>query len=231
MSEHQDAWDASGPEAQPGLPRIGEPAPHFAARTTHGPRTLEDYRGEWLILFSHPADFTPVCTSEFVALERARPDFEGRGCKLLALSADSVFSHLAWIRSIREAFGVSVGFPIVEDMSMGIARAYGMVHPRAGDTSTIRAVFFIDPHGIVRAITYYPMTVGRSIPEMLRCLAALQTAEKGGVSVPADWQLGDDVLAPPPVSADEMDRLAEAPGNRDWYFRTVRMRNGEIKGT
>jgi peroxiredoxin (alkyl hydroperoxide reductase subunit C) len=213
----------------PGLPRIGEPAPEFTARSTHGPCSLSDYRGRWLLFLSHPADFTPVCTSEFVALARAADAFAGRGCDLLALSADSVFAHLAWLRSIREAFGVDVGFPIVEDPSMAIARAYGMIHPQAGDTATIRASFAIDPEGIVQALVYYPMQVGRSVPELLRLLDALQAARRGGLSTPADWQPGQPALASPARTVQDADRAAAQPDAPAWYYRPVTPRDDDEK--
>src|ERR1700761_5458954 len=169
MAENQTA-----DEAPPEPVVIGSRASAFSARTTMGNRRLEDYRGRWLLLFSHPADFTPVCTSEFIAFARAQPAFQALGCDLLALSVDSLFSHLAWVRSIRDRFGIEIPFPIAEDGAMVIAGAYGMVHPADTDTSTVRASFLIDPTGIVRLITYYPMANGRNVDELLRALAALQ---------------------------------------------------------
>ena len=152
----EDVWKTS-------LPRLNEAAPDFSARTTQGPRKLADYRGQWLILFSHPADFTPVCTSEIVAFSRAYPRFKALGCELLGLSVDSTFSHVAWLRSIRDNFGVEVPFPIVEDQSMRVAHDYGMIQHGASDTSAVRAAFFIDPALKVRAMVYYPMSNGRSV--------------------------------------------------------------------
>src|SRR4051812_17422070 len=156
-----------------GPPLLHDPAPNFQARTTMGDRSLADYRGRWLLLFSHPADFTPVCTSEFIAFSRAADRFEELGCGLLALSIDSLFSHFAWIRSIHAQFGVKVPFPIVEDPSMAVARAYGMIAPNAPYASKLRAAYVIDPEGIIRAISWYPMTTGRNIEELLRLIAAL----------------------------------------------------------
>jgi peroxiredoxin (alkyl hydroperoxide reductase subunit C) len=222
-----DSLEPNAGDTDAGLPRIGDPAPEFTARTTHGPRSLSDYRGRWLLFVSHPADFTPVCTSEFVALARAADAFAARGCDLLALSADSVFAHLAWLRSIREAFGVEIGFPIVEDPSMAIARAYGMIHPQAGDTATIRASFVIDPEGIVQALVYYPMQVGRSVPELLRLLDALQAARRDGVSTPADWQPGETALASPARTVQEADRAAAQPDAPAWYYRPLATRDDE----
>jgi peroxiredoxin 2/4 len=163
-------------EHQASLPRLNEPAPDFEARTTHGLRRLEDYAGRWLVLFSHPADFTPVCTSEFLAFSRSYDEFQHEECDLLGLSVDSTYAHIAWLRAIREKFATEVPFPVIEDISMRVAEAYGMVHPRASDTSTVRATFVIDPDGMLRAMIYYPMSVGRSIDEILRLVRALRTA-------------------------------------------------------
>lgn len=200
------------------LPRIGEPAVPFHVRTTLGERSLEGYRGRWLLLFSHPADFTPVCTSEFIALARAYDRFQALGCDLLGLSVDSLFAHLAWVRSIRDAFGVEIPFPIAEDLSMAIASAYGMIHPADTNTATVRASFLIDPAGIVRLLAYYPMTTGRSPEEMLRALAALQETDASGLSTPAGWQPGQDGVLPPPVTLAEADDRAAA-GASAWYYR------------
>lgn len=204
-----------------GPPLLHDPAPEFRARTTMGERALSDYRGKWLLLFSHPADFTPVCTSEFVALAQAAPRFRALECELLALSVDSLFSHLAWVRSIREQFGVEIPFPIIEDPSMAIARAYGMIAPRASDAAMVRAVFAIDPEGVIRAITWYPMTTGRNVEELLRLVAALQTTDAHDVSTPEGWQPGQDVILPPPLTAEEAYQRHEA--GADWYYRTGRL--------
>lgn len=199
-----------------GPPLLHDPAPEFRARTTMGERTLSGYRGKWLLLFSHPADFTPVCTSEFVAFARAADRFRALGCELLALSVDSLFSHLAWVRSIREQFKVEVLFPIIEDPSMAIAYAYGMIPPRAPDAAIVRATFVIDPDGIIRAITWYPMTTGRNVEELLRLIAALQTTDAHDVATPEGWHPGQDVILPPPLTAKEALQRNEP----DWYFRT-----------
>lgn len=200
------------------LPLIGELAPDFQARSTTGPLTLSDYRGRWLLLLSHPADFTPVCTSEFVALAKSAERFKRLGCDLVALSVDSLFAHIAWVLAIEEKFGVTVDFPIVEDVSLVISRAFGMVHPGAATTATIRAVFVIDPEGVIQAIQYYPMAVGRSVDELLRLVAALQAAAGSECSVPADWREGDPVLAPPPVGVDEARLRKVRADSRDWYY-------------
>jgi peroxiredoxin (alkyl hydroperoxide reductase subunit C) len=176
--------------------RIGDAAPVFSARSTKGQIQLSDYRGRWLVLFSHPADFTPVCTSEFIALARLAPQFEALDVALIGLSVDSLFSHLGWLRAIRGAFDVEVPFPVVEDTSLVISRAYGMLDETAQDSSTVRASYFIDPEGIVRAILWYPMSVGRSAREMLRLAAALRRAEAGDAVTPEGWQPSDPVLRP-----------------------------------
>jgi len=201
------------------IPRINEPAPDFSARTTQGPRSLQDYRGKWLILFSHPADFTPVCTTEFLAFAAAHGRFQKLGCELLGLSIDSTYSHLAWIRNIKEKFGVVIPFPIIDDLSMRVAHDYGMIQSGASDTSTVRATFFIDPEGKVRAMIYYPMTNGRSVEEFLRLLEALQTSDRHGVATPEGWCPGQKVMVPPPATAKDADARADAGYDyTDWYF-------------
>lgn len=201
------------------MPRMNEPAPAFEAPTTHGVKKLEDYRGKWLILFSHPADFTPVCTTEFMAFARAHEEFQALNTELLGLSIDSHYSHVAWVRNIKEKFGVDIPFPIIADLSMEVARAYGMIQPGASDTSAVRATFVIDPDGILRAMVYYPMTNGRSIPEFVRLVTALQTSDANKVATPEGWQPGDKVIVPPPASVDDAEaRMDEGYECTDWYF-------------
>lgn len=201
------------------MPRINEPAPDFTARTTHGVKKLADYKGKWLVLFSHPADFTPVCTTEFMAFARHHAEFQAMNCELLGLSIDSYYSHIAWIKNIKEKFDVEIPFPIIEDLSMKVARAYGMIHPGAADTSAVRATFVIDPEGIMRAMVYYPMTNGRSIDEFVRLVAALQTSDANGVATPEAWQPGDKVIVPPPADMDAVAaRMKEGYECTDWYF-------------
>ncbi len=202
-----------------GMPRINEPAPEFEAKTTHGVKRLSDYRGKWLVLFSHPADFTPVCTTEFMAFAKAYPQFQALKTELLGLSIDSNYAHVAWVRNIKEKFGVEIPFPIIEDLSMKVANAYGMIQPGASDTSAVRATFIIDPKGVLRAMVYYPMSNGRSIPEFVRLVTALQASDQHGVATPEGWQPGDKVIVPPPGSVQDAEaRLEEGHECVDWYF-------------
>ena len=206
---------------QSSFPRLNEPAPAFSVKTTHGDRTLDHYKGKWLILFSHPADFTPVCTTEFIGFAKAAPQFTEMGCELLGLSIDSLFSHLAWVRNIKEKFGVTIPFPIIEDIKMEVARAYGMVHPGAADTQAVRATFFIDPKGILRAMVYYPMSNGRSIDEFVRLLKAMQTSDANGVATPENWHPGQPVIVPPPKTTEAAEnRASEGYDTVDWYYST-----------
>lgn len=202
-----------------GMPRINAPAPHFAAKTTFGDRTLADYGGRWLVLFSHPADFTPVCTTEFIAFAKAADKFKAANCELLGLSIDSIYSHLAWVGNIKEKFGVEIPFPIIEDLSMTVAKAYGMIHPGASDTSAVRATFIIDPEGILRAMVYYPMTNGRSVAEIFRLVQGLQTSLGNGVATPEAWQPGDKVIVGAPTTVAQVAaRMSEGLETVDWYF-------------
>jgi peroxiredoxin (alkyl hydroperoxide reductase subunit C) len=203
----------------PVFPQLNKPAPDFDAKTTHGPKKLADYKGRWLILFSHPADFTPVCTTEFMAFAKAHPEFQRHNCDLLGLSIDSNYAHIAWVRNIKEKFDVDIPFPIIEDLSMKVANAYGMIQPGASDTSAVRATFVIDPRGVLRAMVYYPMSNGRSINEFLRLLQALQTADEHGVATPEAWQPGEKVIVPPPATAEAAEkREKEGYEYTDWYF-------------
>ena len=207
------------PDSRPSMPRINEPAPAFKARTTHGERSLDDYKGKWLVLFSHPADFTPVCTTEFMGFARAADRFKALNCELLGLSIDSVHSHIAWMRSIEEKFGVEIPFPIIDDLSMNVAKAFGMIHPGASDTSAVRATFLIDPEGVVRAMVYYPMSNGRSVDEFVRLLTALQTSDANKVATPENWQPGEPVIVLPPATAEAARaRKDEGYDYTDWYF-------------
>lgn len=201
-------------DPQPCL-RIGDKAPDFTVRSTAGPVSLADFRGQWVLLFSHPADFTPVCTSEFVALARAADRFAALDCALLALSVDSLYSHFAWVRAIHERFGVEVRFPIIEDPTLVIGRAYGMVAPDANDSSTVRSNFMIDPAGMIRATACYPLNVGRNVEEMLRTLAALQAADESGNLAPEGWQPGEPLLAAP---KPDLDSIFSGVAGTDWFL-------------
>ena len=178
-----------------------------------GEVSLDQYRGRWLVFFSHPADFTPVCTSEFVALARAASQFEAMKCSLLGLSVDSLYAHVAWVRTIQEMFDVTVPFPIVEDPSMAIGRAYGMLDEAAQDSAAVRASYFIDPAGTIRALTWYPMNVGRSVDEMIRIVAALQRTASNEVMTPEGWRPGDDLLLPPTQGVAELEAGLQRTGS------------------
>ncbi|MDZ7713056.1 MAG: peroxiredoxin [Rhodovibrio sp.] len=211
-------------ETNPTLPRLNEPAPDFHAKTTYGPRQLADYKGRWLVLFSHPADFTPVCSTEFMAFARNHDRFLELGCDLLGLSVDSTHSHIAWVRSIKQNFGVDIRFPIIDDISMQVASAYGMIMPGASDTSAVRATFVIDPEGTLRAMLYYPMPTGRSIDEIVRLVQALQCADANGVATPEAWQPGERAIVPPPATVEEAEQRAEQGYEyTDWYFCTTQV--------
>lgn len=201
------------------FPRLGEPAPDFEAVTTQGVIRLEDYKGSWLVLFSHPADFTPVCTTEFIAFAEIYPELQKRGVELLGLSVDSVSSHIAWLRNIEERMGVTIPFPVIADLNRDVARRYGMIHESQSRTETVRCVFVIDPRQIIRAIIYYPLTTGRNMAEILRLIDALQTTDQHGVATPANWKPGDKVIVPPPNTTEMAEeRLKEEYECKDWYL-------------
>ncbi len=211
------------------LPLIGEDAPAFEAETTQRHiRFPDDFRGKWVIFFSHPADFTPVCTTEFKTFASMQDEFKALKCELLGLSIDSNYSHIAWLRTIKEKIefrgmkGVEVRFPVIADLTMDVARKYGMIQPAASTTHAVRAVFIIDPKGKVRAILYYPLSAGRNMEEIKRLLIALQTADAHGVATPANWQPGEEVILPPPGSCGAAEeRLSQAgEGVRcvDWFL-------------
>jgi peroxiredoxin (alkyl hydroperoxide reductase subunit C) len=208
------------PEARTGLPRLNEPAPAFEAVTTQGPLRLSDFEGSWLILFSHPADFTPVCTTEFMAFAEIYPELQKRGTELLGLSIDSVYSHIAWIRNVEEKAGVKIPFPVIADLDRKVATAYGMVMPGESKTETSRCVFVIDPKGILRAMIYYPLTTGRNMDEILRLIDALQTADANGVATPANWRPGDKVIIPAPSTTEAAEERVGEKGVEcvDWYL-------------
>jgi len=201
------------------LPLLGEPAPDFTATTTHGILKLSDFRDMWLILFSHPADFTPVCTTEFIGFAEIYPELEKRNVALLGLSIDSVFSHIAWVRNVEEKMGIKIPFPIIADLNKEVATKYGMVHPGQSNTETVRTVFIIDPKGVLRAMIYYPLENGRNMDEILRLIEALQTSDEKGVATPANWRPGDKVIVPPPKTQESAEkRVNEGYECKDWYF-------------
>ncbi|MBX2904936.1 MAG: peroxiredoxin [Taibaiella sp.] len=212
------------------MPRIGDKAPSFTAVTTQGNINFPaDYSGKWVILFSHPADFTPVCTSEFMTFAKMEPEFEALNCKLVGLSVDGLYSHIAWLRTIKEKIefngmkNIEVNFPLIEDITMEVAKKYGMIQPGESSTKAVRAVFFIDPNGTIRAIIYYPLSMGRNFQELKRALIAMQTADKHAIATPADWEPGKDVIVPTAgscgVAKERMDNKSEMTCH-DWFFCT-----------
>lgn len=205
------------------IPRIGEKAPDFTAPTTHGELTLSDYgKDSWVIMFSHPADFTPVCTTELSAFAQEKDFFTDHHTKLIGLSIDSIHSHLAWVNNVREKTGVYMDFPIIADLDMSVAEKYGMVHPDEATTAAVRAVFFIDPQQTIRLIMYYPLNVGRNMEEIKRTLIALQTADKEGVALPINWKKGDMAIVPPPKTLEEMNARVEGSFDEKVDFYLVK---------
>ena len=203
------------------MPRIGDQAPNFVAKTTKGIIELNDYaKDKWLLLFSHPADFTPVCTTEMSGFALRKSEFDALNTELMGLSIDSVHSHLAWVNNVKEKTGVFLNFPIIADIDMKVSKLYGMLQPNESETAAVRAVFFIDPNKKIRLIMYYPLNVGRNMDEILRALKALQVSDKYKVATPLDWKPGDKVIVPPPTTLDEMDeRLNDDSCERiDFYL-------------
>lgn len=214
-----DTQEVQIPEST-GLPRLGMPAPQFEAPTTHGVIRLEDFKGSWLILFSHPADFTPVCTTEFIAFAEIQDELRAMNCELMGLSIDSVYSHIAWVRNIEEKMGMKIDYPVIADLNKDVASKYGMIMPGESKTETSRCVFVIDPSQVVRAMVYYPLTTGRNMDELLRLIQALQTSDEHQVATPANWRPGDKVIMPPPQTQDAAEERVAAKGFEctDWYF-------------
>jgi peroxiredoxin (alkyl hydroperoxide reductase subunit C) len=220
------------------MPRIGDKAPEFKAVTTQGPINFPaDYAGNWVILFSHPADFTPVCTSEFMTIANMETRFEEAGCKLVGLSVDGLYSHIAWLRTIKEKIeykgmkNIEVNFPLIEDISMEVARKYGMLQPGESKTKAVRAVFYIDPLGTIRAVVYYPLSMGRNFEELYRALIAMKTADAFSIATPADWQPGDDVIVPPAGSCGVAKERMENKDDLkcyDWFFCTKKLDKDKI---
>jgi peroxiredoxin 2/4 len=187
------------------MPAIGDQAPDFTANTTYGPLRFSEYNeGSWVILFSHPADFTPVCTTEMSGFATRHDEFKELNTKLLGLSIDSIHSHIAWVNNVKKNTGVLLDFPIVADIDMKVSKLYGMLQPNESETAAVRAVFFIDPKGKVRLVMYYPLNVGRNMNEIIRVLKALQLSDQHGVSMPLNWQPGEKVIVPPPKTVADM---------------------------
>jgi peroxiredoxin 2/4 len=220
------------------MPRIGDKAPEFTAVTTQGPINFpQDYAGQWVILFSHPADFTPVCTSEFMTFASMEEKFAKVNTKLVGLSVDGLYSHIAWLRTIKEKIefkgmkNVEVRFPLIEDITMEVATKYGMMMPGESSTKAVRAVFFIDPAGVIRTIIYYPLSLGRNFDELYRVVVALQTADAFGVATPADWRPGDAVIVPPAGSCGVAQERMESKNGitcHDWFFCTKEISEKEV---
>jgi peroxiredoxin (alkyl hydroperoxide reductase subunit C) len=222
------------------MPRIGEKAPEFIAVTTQGDINFPaDYKGSWVILFSHPADFTPVCTSEFMTFATLEEKFARANTKLVGLSVDGLYSHIAWLRTIKDKIeykgmkDVEVKFPLIEDITMEVARKYGMIQPGESSTKAVRAVFVIDPKGIIRTIIYYPLSLGRNFDELYRVVIALQTADEFAVATPADWQPGDEVIVPTAgscgIAKDRMDGKEGEMHCYDWFFCTKKLDKAVIE--
>jgi len=209
------------------MPRIGDAAPDFDALTTIGKLKFSEYcKDSWVILFSHPADFTPVCTTELTGFANEQEYFARKNTKLIGLSIDSIHSHIAWVNNVREKTGVYMRFPIIADIDMKVAKLYGMLQPGESETAAVRAVFIIDPKGMIRLVMYYPMNVGRNMEEIKRTLEALQTSAKHSVSMPLNWVPGDKVIAPAPKTLEALDeRLASKLEMVDFYLAKKALEN------
>lgn len=220
------------------MPRIGDMAPEFTAQTTQGPINFPaDYKGKWIILFSHPADFTPVCTSEFMTFGSMQKEFDALNCQLVGLSIDGLPSHIAWLRTIKDRINwkgmkeVDVQFPLIDDITMNVAKNYGMIQPGESETKAVRAVFFIDPKGVIRTIIYYPLALGRNFDEIKRVLIGLQTVDNYGVALPADWRPGDEVIVPAPSTMKAVDKRVDDKDMHcyDWFFCTKTISKEEVE--
>jgi peroxiredoxin 2/4 len=213
--------DPQASQIQPARLELNGPAPDFSAKSTHGDIKLSEWeKDKWVILFSHPADFTPVCTTEFVEFAKRQDDLAKKNVALLGNSIDSVYSHIAWIRNIEKHFDLKIKFPVIADLDQKVARTYGMVHEPSAVTATVRCVFFIDPKRILRAMIYYPLNVGRNFDEIVRVIDALQVADKNGVACPANWKPGDDVIVPAPLTQAAAEQRANDKDLQvtDWYL-------------
>ncbi len=224
----------------PVMPRIGDPAPEFVASTTQGEISFPgDYAGKWVILFSHPADFTPVCTTEFMTFASMQEEFRAYNTELVGLSVDGLYSHIAWLRTIKDRItfrdmkDVEVTFPLIDDITMEVAKKYGMIMPGEDTTKAVRAVFVVDPQGIIRTIIYYPLSLGRNFDELLRVIKALQTADHFEIATPADWRPGEPVIVPPAGSCgtakERMDGDVEGVECVDWFFCTKQISEDAVE--
>lgn len=219
------------------IPRIGEPAPEFTAQTTQGKINFpSDYKGKWAILFSHPADFTPVCTTEFMTFASMMQEFKDLNTELIGLSVDGLFSHVSWLRKIKEIDykgmkGLDITFPLIDDLTMEVANLYGMIQPGESSTSAVRAVFVVDPKGMIRTILYYPMALGRNFDEIKRIIIGLQTADNFGVALPANWRPGDEAIVPPTATMDAAEKSMKDDKLKcyDWFFCTKEISKEEIE--
>lgn len=225
------------------MPRIGDAAPEFVAETTQGKIHFpQDFKGKWSILFSHPADFTPVCTSEFMTFGKMQKEFDELNCQLIGLSVDGLSSHIAWLRTIKDRIhfrdmdDIDVRFPLIDDVSMKVSKLYGMIQPGESETKAVRAVFFIDPQGVIRTIIYYPLALGRNFDEIKRVLVGLQTIDEFKVALPADWRPGSEVIDPNPGNmkgvAERWEKAQEAGSGMkcyDWFFCTKVISQEEIE--
>lgn len=222
------------------MPRIGDKAPEFKANTTQGHINFPaDYSGKWIILFSHPSDFTPICTSEFITFATMNEEFEKLGCQIVGLSVDGLSSHIAWLRTITEKIeykgmkNVEIGFPLIDDLSMSVANKYGMIQPNQSSTAAVRAVFFIDPEGIIRAMIYYPLNLGRNFDEIKRALIGLKTCDAFHIALPADWRPGDDIILPSPHTMLQAKERAEDSDSEikcyDWFFCTKELPEEQVE--
>lgn len=207
-------------EGSVSLPKIGDTAPDFKAVTTHSPEMqFSQWQGsDWVVLFSHPADFTPVCSTELMEFARRSEEFKKNGAKLIGLSVDSIHSHLAWLQNMKEKMGVEIPYPMIADIDTKVAQAYGMIHPGASATATVRAVFIIDPKRVIRALVYYPLNAGRNVSEILRVVQALQTADKFSVATPVNWMPGEKVVVPPPKKIDDV-KERETHKGKDYDYK------------
>ncbi len=225
MSDRATLSPETTAQAAPRI-ELNGPAPDFEANTTHGPLRFHEWKKDsWAILFSHPADFTPVCTTEFVEFAKRHAEFESRGVKLIGNSIDSIYSHVAWVRNIESNFGVKIPFPVIADLDQRISRLYGMLHAPRSLTATVRCVFFIDPKNAVRAMIYYPLNVGRNFDEILRVVDALQTVDMHAVACPANWTKDQEVIVPPPTTTEDARKRVETKEFQvtDWYFSKRRL--------